>query len=520
MQKKEEKIDLEKRYYLNPAYIIKPDKTKAIITNSKGYDTDAYRKNDDAESSFTAILNPVYAFIFTLFDGSKKLSEVIKDISNELEIENDRAEKMVTPYIYNEERQIICFSKINQIEETLLKCSSFSIPRFFIIECNSEPRVDLYPKETFYIPKELWNFDVFRLSSPSTLTLMVNNTCATECSYCYANKNYKVEMPLSTEKIISLIEEADKIGVLSFEFAGGEILLHKDYDIILSELYKHGFITNISIKMCLSEEQIIKLKKIGIHKIQVSVDAWDSNILQKILHVNNTYFENLKQSLKLLEKHDMEVIVKSVITNMNDTIEGIERLLKGLLQYKNIKIISIAPGEYSLYKNFANYKTSAKVWKRICKYVEKFGEKYNNCDISHQGYNSKDEIIDTVQNKAANFRSRSLCSGNLSSLYILPDGKVTICEELYWHPKFIVGDVNIQSIQEIWDSKEATELFYLSQKDFDNNSACKHCLDFNSCRLRAGVCWKMILQAYGMDAWQLPDPRCPLAPPPINEFYR
>jgi radical SAM protein with 4Fe4S-binding SPASM domain len=396
----------------------------------------------------------------------------------------------------------------------------YSIPRHFIVECQADSRSDLYPKEEFYIRKDLWNFNIFRLSSPTNLTLMLNNTCVTECLYCYANKKIKVETPLSTEKIISLIEEADKMGVLSFEFSGGEVFLHKDYDIILSKLYKHGFITNISTKICLSEEQIIKLKKIGINKIQISVDAWDSNILQKILHVNNTYFENLKQSLKLLEKHEIEVIVKSVITNINDTLEDIEQLLKGLLQYKNIKSISIAPGEYSLYKKFTNYKTSAKVWNRICKYVEGFGEKHKNCNISHQGYTSKNEIIDIVQNKAANFLSRSLCSGNLSSLYILPDGKVTICEELYWHPKFIVGDVTNQSIQEIWDSKEANELFFLSQKDFDNNSACKHCLDFNSCRLRAGVCWKMIFQAYGMDAWQLPDPRCPLAPPPVNVFYR
>ena len=29
-------------------------------------------------------------------------------------------------------------------------------------------------------------------------------------------------------------------------------------------------------------------------------------------------------------------------------------------------------------------------------------------------------------------------------MYILPDGKVTICEELYWNEHFIIGDVTKQ----------------------------------------------------------------------------
>jgi radical SAM protein with 4Fe4S-binding SPASM domain len=515
----EETVDFEKKYYINPAYIIKPDKTRAIITNTRGYDTIPYPK-DNVQSSFCWILNPIYALIFSFFDGSKKLSEVIKNISSELEIESERIEKMILPYINNEDTQTIRYSKNDIKEDTLLNCNTFFIPKSFIIECKTTPRVDLYPKESFYIKKNLWEFDIYRLFSPTTITLMLNNKCVTDCSYCYANKKYNVEKPLSTERILALIEEADQMGTIDFELAGGEILLHKDYEVILKELYKRGFIVHLSTKMCLTEEQILKLKGIGIYNIQLSIDAWDSDILQKMLNVNHVYFDNLRKSLKLLEKHKVQVSIKAVITNLNASIKDVELLLNNLIQYKNIRHISIAPGECSLYKQFADYKVSAKSWKKISNYVEKFGKQYQNCDIRPQGYTPKTDMINTVQNKASMFYKRGLCSGNVTALYILPDGKVTICEELYWHPKFIVGDVTTQSIQEVWDSKEATELFFLSQKDFHNNSACKHCLDFRLCRLRLGVCWKMIFQAYGMDDWQLPDPRCPLAPPPINVFYR
>ncbi|MDR0546598.1 MAG: SPASM domain-containing protein, partial [Dysgonamonadaceae bacterium] len=70
---------------------------------------------------------------------------------------------------------------------------------------------------------------------------------------------------------------------------------------------------------------------------------------------------------------------------------------------------------------------------------------------------------------------------------MLPDEQTTICEELYWSPKFIIGDVTTQSIIEIWNSEKATKLYNLSQSDFRVTSACKYCPDFNFCRSRLGV---------------------------------
>lgn len=148
----------------------------------------------------------------------------------------------------------------------------------------------LCSKEEIYIRKELWNFDTFILSHPINLTLMLNNKCITDCVYCYANKDYKVTNPLSTEKILSLIKEAINIGVLSFDINGGEVMLHKDWDIIVNELLKYSFLPQISTKVPLTEEQIKRLKELGIKRIQVSIDAWDTAILSKVLGVRDIIF--------------------------------------------------------------------------------------------------------------------------------------------------------------------------------------------------------------------------------------
>lgn len=111
------------------------------------------------------------------------------------------------------------------------------------------------------------------------------------------------------------------------------------------------------------------------------------------------------------------------------------------------------------------------------------------------------------------------CSGNLSSIYILPDGKVTICEELYWHPKFILGDINTQSIKEIWNSKKAKDLFYIKQNEFRTDSHCSKCEEFQKCRSYKHICWRDTILSYGRENWDYPDALCPYSPEIKNDIF-
>jgi len=506
-------IDYKKKYMINPAYIIIPDQTRAVIATAKGFDV--YKPGVEENTGMSWRLNPIYAVIFSFFDGRFPLSDTIKQISVETGLSDDCVFDFIKPFFYNTELLSIKYGDSG---------NWFPVPKQFIIEnTDNTPRTDLHSKEEFYIRKELWNFDTFRLSHPTNLTLMLNNKCVTDCVYCYANKDYKVENSLSTEKILSLIKEASDLGILSFDISGGEVMLHKDWDIIVSELLKYGFLPYISTKVPITEAQIIRLKELGIQRIQVSIDAWNAAILSKALGVNESYFDKLKETLHLLEKYDIKVSIKSVITKYNQDLKGIEDLLTNLVKFSNIVSISVAPGEYSLYKQgkrgFTNYMTPIEKWNKISDFVRTFAEKFT-IFIYPQGCITKDSIFNQVEDKVKVFGKRSLCSGNVVSLYILPDGQVTICEELYWSPKFILGDVTKQSIMEIWNSEKATGLYNLSQNDFRSLSACKYCPDFSICRSTLGVCWKMIYMAYGDEHWDMPDPRCPLAPSPVNEFYR
>ena len=107
------------------------------------------------------------------------------------------------------------------------------------------------------------------------------------------------------------------------------------------------------------------------------------------------------------------------------------------------------------------------------------------------------------------FFSRSYCSGPFSSLFILPNGKVTMCEELYWYPKFIVGNILEQPLNDIWNSEAALNLYYLKQSKISDDSPCKTCKDYEACRIPKQVCYRDIVRKHVTKHWDYPDVNCP-----------
>ena len=220
----------------------------------------------------------------------------------------------------------------------------------------------------------------------------------------------------------------------------------------------------------------------------------------------------------MLDEMGFDWQTNSIITKFNNSLEDeIIPLMSLLTQYKNIKSIRIGPAGFSLYKSpdfYNSIKPSLASIERIEQYIQerlKIDFVISSPDTEND-YNSK-------RHKEQHFDHRSVCTGNQRSFVILPDGKVTICEELYWHPNFIIGDLTKQSILEVWNSDKAISLFNITQNKMQPESQCKMCGVFDKCRGYQGVCWKIIVGAYGPNNWSYPDPRCPQAPACLRKIY-
>ena len=112
--------------------------------------------------------------------------------------------------------------------------------------------------------------------------------------------------------------------------------------------------------------------------------------------------------------------------------------------------------------------------------------------------------IYTKENETENlnkFLSRNICTGNYSHMFILPDGNVTICEELYWNPHFIIGNVNEHGIEQIWKSEKALALYNIKQDEHPKESSCNSCMIYNKCRIPKQICYRDIIRKYGEEKW-------------------
>ncbi len=489
-------------YVLNPNYFLKRDKNRILISNNG---------NDPRISDFMGFVHPVYAILLSLFDGEKELAGVIDAAASILKKEPAIISNIVSPLLENEEDLYFHFDDRH-----------FSFPPRLLVQKKDGYRHQKLKPESFFIPKKDLDLETRRLNTPLDALFIVNTRCVTDCVYCYADrrKNMDCEIPLTRLK--ELIREAKELEMRSISISGGEFFLYENWEALLPELLANDLAPYISTKCPLDEQTINKLKDMGLKNIQVSIDSIIPGELTKMLKVQPDYPGKLMETLKKLDEKGFEIFTNTQVTAYN--CDNIPQLLDFLLTLKNIKRINMGAAAFSLYlgeSKYKNYRTSLEKIDQLKMNLEDLKKKAGeDIAINFSGYYDKKDLIDKApEEKKKHFEERARCSGNFYSFTILPDGKVTVCEELYWHPKFIIGDLTKQSIKEVWTSQRAQELYNLSQGTVRTESACKTCPEFDPCHKDKGVCWKEVLYAYGEDNWDYPDPKCPHALKPTREYY-
>jgi radical SAM protein with 4Fe4S-binding SPASM domain len=490
-------------YMLNPDYKLKSDKNRVVIMNRY--------TNTVGVEDFTGFVHPVYAAMLSVFDGEKKYKQVTREISGLLQKDMTAVSKIVTPLLENEEEVHFTFENRH-----------FSFPRQLLVKKTNGVIAPKYNMKEFLIPKKDLDLNSWRLNSPLDILFMVNTLCYTDCVYCYADRRQRMDCQIPLERLKELIKEASDMNMRSFDLSGGELFLYKHWEELLKQFIMNGFKVNISTKIPIGDEIIRKLKELNVNKIQISVDSIVKEELMAMLNVDADYCDRLKQTFRKLDENGMEILTNSQVTSFNEN--SIHLLIDFLLGLKNIKRINIGVAGYSLYKteeDYLQYKPRLEQVEKIEAMVNERKAKYGKTPlISFSGYSKESDLIGKKrEEKIKSFFDRARCTANFYACVLLPDGKVTICEELYWHPKFIIGDLMIQSIEEVWNSKRALELYHITEDMVSDESACKGCEGFNPCHQYKGVCWKEVLMAYGEDNWDYPDPKCPEAPKPIRQYY-
>ena len=496
-------IDTHQRYVVNPAYKFKGDYLNVIITNNnpRRYNADPYR--GDISRSFAWRTHPNLACLFSYFDGTRTLDEAATLFAEREGVEKDRFLASVYPCISNGEAIQIPADDRHWVR----------IPKNFLIP-NPGGIVRDNLLQGIDIPFIRKNFDLteVRLRVPNTMTLMLNTDCTADCVYCYADRP-QIPQPLPFRRIQELLKQAYDLGMPDVDIDGGEFFLYKDWRQLLETMRSYDYLPNISTKYPLTKPIVDNLKTLEINNIQLSIDSVDNAEIQQMLHVDDAYLGKVLHGLRLLDEAGFDITVKPVITRYNDSEKSLNATIDALAAFGHVRRIDFTPANFSRFKPVTYYSTREQL-DRLKAVVE---QRNRDCGtvLSFSSY----EEPKSVEQRQEDWPQRPLCTGNVHGFFVLPDGKVTLCEQLYWHPFFILGNLTRQSIMEMWNSEKALSLWNISRGEVRGASPCRLCFRFEECRRGLGNCWRRAVAAYGPENHDFPSPDCPKAPPVAKDFY-
>ncbi len=115
----------------------------------------------------------------------------------------------------------------------------------------------------------------------SNLRISLTPKCNLACIYCHREGEKKPEEPLSAAEIAEILRVAEKIGIRSVKFTGGEPMLRPDLLEIIQSV-PAGMESSITTNGTCLAGLAADLKAAGLRRVNVSIDSLDHETYKKI----------------------------------------------------------------------------------------------------------------------------------------------------------------------------------------------------------------------------------------------
>jgi MoaA/NifB/PqqE/SkfB family radical SAM enzyme len=337
--------------------------------------------------------------------------------------------------------------------------------------------------------KRLLNWAKGNKQGPVTIELVPTNRCNFNCPSCWrqncskAELEKKFENELSDKRLLSLIDEASKIGVRDIAFVGGGEPLMRDVTFeLIKKIKKVGMegdlVTNGSL---LTKEMMETFVKIGWDRIKFSVDGSDAKLQDKLRGVKcfDDIMKNIKTIANLKKKYNKEkprLIFNTVISKRNykDLINivelghkvGINEILllpltvfsdegkdmkmnlKQAKEFQNIirKCLPLLK-KYNIDSNMKNFIVDVDYLYKTNLMDEVMMQESNKYEIKEKSKKGEKIIQDKKEDTIENFKTVP-CFEPWTHITILPDGKIACCFNNYvWETDVTIKD---NKLKDLW----------------------------------------------------------------------
>jgi len=323
--------------------------------------------------------------------------------------------------------------------------------------------------------------------------------CNLNCKHCYLDAGNISKMELSTEEAIKVVDQIADFGVTSLAFSGGEPLMRKDFFEVAHHAVDAGLYVSLATNgTLLNEENVRKLKEIGIHYVEVSLDGANAKTHDFFRGKTGAFDQTLQGLKNCMDKNICTCIAvtgtKNNLTEIPAVLEmaenmGIDRFT--LFNFiptgrgKDIIAADPSPQEREELLRFFNRKLSEDHKIAILSTTPQLAR------VALQSQSpTKDDIIMPLAHMQAtkiSKRAKALadfiggCGAGRFYCAISPEGNVQPCVFL----PLVVGNLKTEQLEDIWFNSPVFKDLRDREKLKGRCGKCEYKFVCGGCRARA-----------------------------------
>jgi radical SAM protein with 4Fe4S-binding SPASM domain len=155
------------------------------------------------------------------------------------------------------------------------------------------------------------------LYAPFLVVWDFTHKCNLKCKHCYSNSGAIQEEELTTEEAMNVVDQLADAGVTALAFSGGEPLIRQDFFAVAQRAVKRGLYVSVATNgTLLTKENVKKLKQIGVHYVEVSIDGATAITHDSFRGVNGA-FEKALAGIRNAIDEDLCACIASTATKSN-----------------------------------------------------------------------------------------------------------------------------------------------------------------------------------------------------------
>ncbi len=279
--------------------------------------------------------------------------------------------------------------------------------------------------------------------------------------------------------------------------SGGDPFVKRWTDDLIAYIIGNGITPSLSTKEHLSSSRCANLYRVGVRRLQVSIDTLEDATGAHMVGRAKATREAL-ESIANAQKAGITVVTNSVVTKLN--LRGLPALVSALVE-SGIKDIVLSRYGRSLYSHHDDLFVDDADLEWMATQLVAI-PKPADLNLSYPRPKPEAEPTHAIES----FLGRSACAFGRVSITVTPSGKVIPCEQLPTEAPYVLGDLTTNHLREIWNSDKLRELLYPPRAFFESTS-CASCQHFELCIYGRGWCIRENHKLHGPVGGTHPD--CP-----------